>query len=312
MANFSRMFSKAKIAGMLLALFTSGIALAQTPRDTVVEVSAVVQESPPQIALSWLPNAQSIANHKVYRRLKGGSLWIESATLSGSATGFTDDGVLPGINYEYYVSRTTTVPGQAVAGGYLSAGIRLREMERRGKVILLVDDTMRGPLGNELSRFTTDLVGDGWIVLREDVPRNGSVTAVKAVISGFYNLDTINTRAVILFGHVPVPYSGDRNPDGHPEHAGAWPADVYYGEMNGSWTDSIVNNPNPARPENKNIPGDGKFDQSIIPNDVELEVGRIDLANMNGVSNGLSETELLRQYLDRNHDFRHARGSFAN
>ena len=306
------MFSKAKVAGMLLALFTSGFALAQSPRDTVVEVSAVVQESPPEIALSWLPNAHPLANHKVYRHLKGESLWIPIATLSGAETGFTDTGVLPGINYEYYVSRTTTIPGQPIAGGYLSAGIRLREVERRGKVILLVDDTMSSPLANELSRFTSDLVGDGWIVLREDVPRSGSVTAVKAVIRGLYDLDPVNTRAVILFGHVPVPYSGDRNPDGHPDHRGAWPADVYYGEVNGSWTDSFVNNPNPARAENKNIPGDGKFDQSVIPNEIELEVGRIDLANMNGVSNGLGETELLRQYLNRNHDFRHAQGSFAS
>ena len=48
-------------------LRTSGFALAQSPRDNVVEVSALVQESPPEIALSWLPNPQPIANAIITR-----------------------------------------------------------------------------------------------------------------------------------------------------------------------------------------------------------------------------------------------------
>jgi hypothetical protein len=53
---------------------------------------------------------------------------------------------------------------------------------------------------------------------------------------------------------------------------------------------------------NWNVPGDGKFDQSSLPSDVELQVGRVDLSNL--PSFALSETELLRQYLNKDHNFR--------
>jgi hypothetical protein len=56
------------------------------------------------------------------------------------------------------------------------------------------------------------------------------------------------------------------------------------------------------------VPGDGKFDQSTIPSDLELEVGRVDLANMTCFSNktpSRSELDLLRQYLNKDHNFRH-------
>ena len=64
-----------------------------------------------------------------------------------------------------------------------------------------------------------------------------------------------------------------------------------------------TNSPNPSDPGNVNVPGDGKFDQSIIPSGVTLEVGRVDFANLPSFS--LSEGELLRQYLNKDHYFRH-------
>ena len=60
-----------------------------------------------------------------------------------------------------------------------------------------------------------------------------------------------------LLGHVPVPYSGSINPDGPPDHFGAWATDAYYAELNGAWTDTSVNTTVASRAENRNIPGDG-------------------------------------------------------
>ena len=52
---------------------------------------------------------------------------------------------------------------------------------------------------------------------------------MKDLIKAQYNADPANTKAVFLFGHVPVPYSGDIVPDGHyADHQGAWPCDGYY------------------------------------------------------------------------------------
>src|SRR5688572_19413921 len=95
-------------------------------------------------------------------------------------------------------------------------------------------------------------------------------------------------------------------PDLHTEHLGAWPADVYYGEMDGTWTDATAHKDDCEFPENNNVPGDGKFDQSEIPGDVELEVGRVDMWNLPAFE-PRSEVELLRRYLRKNHEFRHGR-----
>ena len=67
-----------------------------------------------------------------------------------------------------------------------------------------------------------------------------------------------------------VGLKGNLAPDGHGEHYGAWPADVYYGDVNGAWTDNSVWSTGAAWPRNHNVPGDGKFDQTTIPSQVEL------------------------------------------
>jgi len=145
-----------------------------------------------------------------------------------------------------------------------------------------------------------DLVGDGWAVVRDDVSRDDPATVIKQTILAHNNVAPLT--AIYCLGHVPVPYSGDYNPDGHANHKGAWPADGYYGDLNGSWTDSSVNNTTASQTRNHNIPNDGKFDQSFFGSDIELQVGRVDFANMTAFS--LSETELLRQYLNKSHAYK--------
>src|SRR5437762_840004 len=135
------------------------------------------------------------------------------------------------------------------------------------------------PLATELTRLQQDLTGDGWTVIRKDVSRTATVASVKSLIKAEYDADRANVKAVFLFGHVPVPRSGDINPDGHDNHKGAWAADTYYADMDGAWTDSTVNDTSAERADNYNTPGDGRFDQSEIPSDLELAVGRVDLSN---------------------------------
>src|SRR5205814_3835118 len=216
--------------------------------------------------------------------------------------------------YEYAVVKDA---GSYKGYGYVQSGINVPLLENRGKVVLVVDRTYAAQLASELNRLQQDLVGDGWTVLRHDVGRSDSVVSVKNLIKADYNADPSNVKGVFLFGHVPVPYLGQLNPDGHAEHVGAWPADVYYGDMDGNWTDNSINfrqsaNTDPADAARlSNVPGDGKFDQTTIPSAVELQVARVDLANMPGrLSSGgtptfPSEQELLRQYLNKDHKFRH-------
>lgn len=126
------------------------------------------------------------------------------------------------------------------------------------------------------------------------------VAAVKAIIDADYHADPANVRAVLLLGRVPVPYSGNINPDGHPNHKGAWPADIYYTLVGTTWTDTLALSTNDR---NANQPNDGKFDQSTFnPSEVKLALGRVDMSALPAFS--ANETELLRRYLNREHAFR--------
>jgi hypothetical protein len=283
--------------------------------DYSVQVSAAVQLTPPAITLSWPQDTNGTpSTYTVSRKAPGASTWGPAVSLPGSATTYTDTAVAAGTAYEYRVVKTA---GGYSGYGYVEAGMAVPLVDQRGKVVLLVDDTMATPLATELLRLEQDLAGDGWTVLRHDVSRHATPAAIKAVIKADYDADRTNVKSVFLFGHVPVPYSGQLNPDGHPEHTGAWPADVYYGDMDGAWTDFSVNVTATGQDAADGIrltnrPGDGKFDQTQIPSAVELEVGRVDLANMPGDDYWdvpaviPSETELLRRYLVKDHNFRHA------
>src|SRR5437870_2373662 len=146
------------------------------------------------------------------------------------------------------------------------------------------------PLGNTRSRSARRSRSHrrkSLSVARDENPIN-----VKALIQSDYAADPANVKAVFLFGHVPVVRSGNLDVDGHQPRP--MPADVFYGDMDGDWTDSD---------------GDGVFDQNTIPTDVELEVGRVDFADLpgrltwNGPATFPGELELLRQYLNKDHSF---------
>ena len=294
----------------------------QAPSNMAVRVSAEIQVSPPSITLTW-PADSSAVRYEVYRKLKEETVWSGPVTLEGSEiSSYLDNNVVLGGAYEYKIRKWTD---QALGGeGYIYAGIQVPLVESRGKVILIVENSFTASLSSELARLQRDLVGDGWIVLRHDVPRmavdpgdtsptvwaarSNELASVKALIRSDYVADSNNVKAVFIIGHVPVPYSGDIDPDYHTDHQGAWPADGFYGEMDGNWTDTTVNRTTASDPRNRNVPGDGKFDRiSWPPNasglfNVELQVGRVDMAELPAFSE--SEEALLRQYLNKDHRFR--------
>ncbi|HYE31152.1 MAG TPA: fibronectin type III domain-containing protein [Methylomirabilota bacterium] len=296
---------RARTLALACALLSCLVIEAAVPRDYSVELSASVETSPPRINLQW-PQRPDATGYSIYRKNKADRSWNHIGDVGGSATGFTDSNVGVGSAFEYQVKKNTSLGFTGY--GFTYAGINVPAIENRGKVIVIVDNRFSGSLEAELSRLIRDLVGDGWIPIRRDISVSSGVQAVKDVIRGEYNADPGNVRTVILFGAIPVPYSGDVAPDDHDNHKGAWPADVFYGDMNGTWTDHSVRTTTAEREINHNLPGDGKFDQNEIPSDIELEIGRIDLSNLTCFSNknpSRSELDLLRQYLNKDHRFRH-------
>lgn len=294
-------------------VFVSGARATDPTWNYAVQLGVTTQASPAQITLNWVQDTTATPlSYTVSRKTPSASAWTSLATLPGTVTAWTDANVVAGTAYEYQV---TKVASGYKGYGYVQAGIEVALTDSRGKVILLVDSTQGPKLATELARLQQDLAGDGWTVLRHDVSPADPVPQVKALIVADYNADPANVKAVFLFGRVPVPYAGRLAPDGHPDHVGAWPADLFYGDVDGSWTDDYVDYLQTTTADSTdstrltNRLKDGKYDQSGIASAVELQVGRVDLSNMPGRVNGVAtfagETELLRQYLEKDHNFRH-------
>ena len=191
--------------------------------------------------------------------------------------------------------------------GHVLAGIRAPAVHDRGTVLLVLDSDITYGLAAEIDRLEIDLVADGYRVRRLVVWQTLDPAEVKAMIASACQAEP-DIATLFLLGHVPVPYSGDLR-GAHTNHQGAWPADVYYGELDGPWTDDTVDNTTAAWPANHNIPGDGKFDQTWLPSDVDLEVGRVDLWDMPAFWGG--HQTLLRRYLDKDHAWRRGESAAA-
>ena len=275
---------------MLACTLLAAAARADMTWTFAVQVSAAINADPPRIELKWPTDPFPISGYTVYRKMLGAATWGDGMELPGHATSFTDESVELGKVYEYQIIKRSPVPYTGT--GYIAVGLNAPLVDQRGRLILVVDRSIAGAVANELGRFQQDLTGDGWIVVRKDVDRDASPAAVKAVIKAEYDADKANTNAVVLFGRVPVVKSGNYNVDGH----GARPlaADVFYADVDGDWTDAN---------------GDGIYDHNTLPSDVELQIGRIDFADMPGKYSPFpypSEVDLLRRYLNKNHAFRHA------
>ncbi|MDR2881891.1 MAG: hypothetical protein LBV29_08350 [Azoarcus sp.] len=247
------------------------------PNEHVLMLSARVSESPARIHLKWPAKPTPVESYTVYRKNRDATSWGTAiATLNGSAVSYVDKDVVVGQTYEYRISSGNYT-------GYIWSGIKVPPVEFRGKVILLVEAEQAAELIVELETLRNDLIGDGWTVLRHDVSRDATPQSARALVQVEYNADPANVKAVFLLGNIPVFRSGDIAPDGHRDHLGPWPADVCYGNVTGICDNS----------------------PTLIPGIVQLQVGRVDLEKMHAFEK--SATELLRQYLNKNHRYRTGR-----
>ncbi len=208
---------------------------------------------------------------------------------------------------------------------------------------MIVDETVAQDLTAELGQFKQDMIGDGWTVSMHDgiegdaAPRmidddnvwdntdpNNAVAmattttqyrtdlqTVKDMIAADADDDTL--KAIVIIGHVTVPYSGTTSYDNHGGRA--MPTDQYYADLDGTpttWGDSSADVSYPTtnfRGQKGweftwNTPGDGRFDANFVPGDgLELSFGRIDMANLSTAFTSC-ETDLLKSYFRRNHNYR--------
>ncbi|MBT8231110.1 MAG: fibronectin type III domain-containing protein, partial [Bacteroidia bacterium] len=273
--------------------------LGQASTDYAVQCWADISEDQNSITINWSPVNGANA-YQVFRKGVNSSNWGSPlAMLPDTTTSYVDTNVDINTLYDYKVEKTGNVNGF----GYIHSGIHIEPNHFKGNLLLLIDDSFSTPLENEINQLIDDMIGDGWHVITRYIARDETAINVKEEVLDIYYSEPNNLEAVFSLGHVPVPYSGDFAPDGHTNnHDGAWPCDGYYGDMNGNWTDQVANKTTASQPRNHNIPGDGKFDQVYFPSAIELQVGRVDFANMPAFTD--SEEDLLRKYLQKNHAYK--------
>jgi hypothetical protein len=294
-----RHFYMIRIFTFVIFLLGFTASYAQTAEDVAVELSATVQVSPAKITLRWKPITAYTPTYSIFKKAKTAVSWGAAiTTLTATDSTYVDNAVVADSGYEYQV---LALAGLLKASGYIYAGIRNPAIHSRGTLVLIVDNTFTLSCKNEISTLMNDLSGDGWQIVRHDFARSATDATIKAAIVAD-NANYANVKAVLLLGHVAVPYSGDLNPDGHPDHLGAWPADVYYGALSGSWTDVTVNDVTAGYAANRNIPGDGKWDQTGIPSTATLQVSRVDFYDMPAFT--ATEDQMMKSYLVKDHVYK--------
>lgn len=268
-------------------------------------LSFVASRSPNSIRINILDHPlPATSTFTISRRTAGSGSY--SLLVSGlTSSTYTDYTVAPSNTYEYQVSAT----GIGSLGTFTAkASLDLPEAHSRGRVFVILEQGLAPLLGSALDTFIRDLAGDGYTVLtKTDAPRHRDSTPawdpqngtdavlLKSLISTKY-LERASLSAVILLGHVTIPYSGRVGSDGHSDHYEAWASDAFYGDVVGpAWGQNTAN----------------QFTVDYLPSALEIPVGRIDFANLPAFgayrSSTISQQEasLVRQYLDKNHKYRH-------
>ena len=260
-----------------------------------------------KIILTWDNSDTNAVKYFLSRKLRDEQGWRFLDSVPASVNTFADTNLAGSNKWEYQIIKHTQ-KDEYRGYGYVYAGYDEVMPDYRGIALLLIDETIADTLKHELDRFREDLEGDGYRVKRYDVHRTEKFNASEVRrVKNLINYEKENRNGdqltMIIIGRVAVPYAGNEAWDGHDNHMGAWPADVFYATDDNDWTDENVFNIKAEREENKNVPHDGKFDQSNISG-TDIRIGRIDFYNLPSFNQG--ETELLRNYLDKNHAFRTA------
>ncbi|GMV52980.1 MAG: hypothetical protein D8M52_01010 [Chlorobi bacterium] len=308
------------ITGMPLPL------LSQSPRSACI-LTDVETVNDTTVRISWMPPEKHTPAAVFVRRHQNAD-WTPLKTVDNAP--FSAEIGDTTVTEVQIIQQWTVDSIPFVATGYV--GLNRRSLTGNPipsqRILILVEAALSDALANDITILTTDLLEEGWMVDVEFVPGNMQPAEIKKtyIVPTFFKRPEPLTH-LYLIGHIPYATSGGfntrgavPNPDYHPEHGGAWASDLYYADVRTSagvpadyqWTDSEVNiqaDTVANRTENKNVPGDGKFDASLIPTDIELCVGRVDMWDLPAMGsipgeNRSAEIKLLKHYLNKVHNYR--------
>ncbi|MBP1669697.1 MAG: hypothetical protein H6Q21_2063, partial [Bacteroidetes bacterium] len=143
----------------LCLIFAVSSLYGQQPRDYTFHLTTSTTESPAVISFKWEPMSGTPKIY-IWRKSKNTTNWgVKIASLPADTNGYTDKNVETGVEYEYKIIKNEDSRPIIT---YVNTGIKCKEVEYRGKVILLIDSTFVNDLKVELNQYETDLIGDGW------------------------------------------------------------------------------------------------------------------------------------------------------
>lgn len=297
---------------IIYSLLISSDLLAQAGKDQTLFIKTNYNQDG-TVTLSWPKDENFEGFYYIYEnRSKFKQDYQYLGNTASSSTDWTDNTYTNGQRKEYLIEKKNT-SNKTLSYDFITVGNEVERYGLSGSILILVDDTHFEGLETELGILVNDMKGENWEVAIQPVSRNMTPTEVKDLIKATNETSKLMLTTLYLIGHVPVPYSGHFStngewypPDGHTEgsgnHTGAWPADLYYADLDGVWTDATVNYEASAQERNNNRPGDGKFDQTRLISDIDLEIGRVDFYDMPAFAE--DEITLIKNYLNRAHLWR--------
>lgn len=299
--------------------------LANSSQTWTLATGVLQSYSPSSTTISWIDNdiilSGQIYEYKIIRN--------DNRDPIRSAFTFHKDTDGNG-SFDKTYSVTENLPE---ATGYIEVAneVSISHQIDRGEVFVVVDSQLRPQLNYEIERFVSDLTGDGWQVVIQDVDPSRiegktvdsivEASIIKGLITDIYNDSSYDLKSVILLGDLPVVNSGlNLAPDGHrwrPLETDLYYADLEFplGNGDGPWVDEKklefdfqVQGGNAIFTiENGS---DGHFDVNsfnttgLDANFQDVVIGRIDMSNLSTDNYG-SHIDNMRAYLDRDHAYRH-------
>lgn len=287
----------------------------QLVKDHTVRINAFYQDTLDKsgIRLIWYDDKNAI-NYSVLRKLTSDNEFKIIANNIGIQNNYFDTTAKKNQYYEYQVQKIGNYADTAsyTVNGYITTTFQseinsssLNTFNNKGKLLILVDNTILDSIINDFNSYISTLLLDGWNVIIKTTPRNltpnsKSATIIKEIIRQENLKQKIDN--VLLLGRLPVMYSGDFAIDGHADHRGAWPSDVLYVDLNGIYTDQTRNTISATANRQHNIINDGKYDQNQIQSKIDIGIGRVDFYNLPYFKE--TEIDLYKRYLNKNINYR--------